>query len=162
MQKTKVLMITPGTVSDRLREDLNIKWTVREEALPKFQKYIDALEHYSFFYASYISQPKEEMLKYVDEIITDWPGISCAVYLDPDTPEGGFYHASILGTLKKGNVGVEDFITALNSHGIASIPMQMDFDDSIFDSGEISIRGYYEQSLEIITSIPRAGVGGHE
>jgi len=156
MQKTKVLIITPGTVPDRLREDLNIKWTVKEEALPKFQKYIDALEHYKFYYASYVSVPKERMLEYVDEIVRDWPGISCAVFLDPDAPEGGFYHQSVLGLLPEGNVGVYDFIAALRSHGMDSIPMQMDYDDTIFDDpGEISIRAYYEEALEIITSIPR-------
>ncbi len=156
MPKTKVLIITPGTVSDRLSEDLNIKYTVRPEHLAKFQSYIDAMEHYKFYYARYISIPKEQMLEYVDEIIRDWPDISCAVYLDPNTMEGGFYHKSCLGMMDEGNVGVEDFIEALHSHGMSSIPMEMDFDDSIFESGEISIKAYYEESLRIITSIPRA------
>jgi len=155
MSKTKVLMITPGTVSNRLSEDLNIKYTVREEALPKFQPYIDALEHYKFYYAAYISIKKEKMLEYVDEIIRDWPDISYAVYLDPDLLEGGFYHESCLGLLKDENVGVEDFVAELNSRGIPSIAMEMDYDDSTFESGEISIRAYYERSLDIITSIPR-------
>ncbi|MFA6195312.1 MAG: restriction endonuclease [Sulfurimonas sp.] len=149
-QKTEVLIITPGTVSDRLGLDLDIHYTIDKKYISSYQTYIDAIEKYEFRYASYTSTTKNKMLDYVNEIIHDWPNISYAVYMTPDTLEEMFYHHNTLGTLLSGNVGIQEFINELYKYGIPAMPLKM-----TFEFEELSIRDNYKDSIELITSIPK-------
>lgn len=152
MSEIKVMLIVPGAVSNRLSEDLDIPYTVRREALPEYQVYIDALKDFKFYFFYYTSVPREEMLSCAEQV---WSDISYAVYLDPKTQEGDFYHDSRpVRSLRAGNVGVEDFVEELGMRGMPCIPIQMDFNDDIHEAGEISIRHNYMKCIEYITSRP--------
>ncbi|HXQ35817.1 MAG TPA: hypothetical protein VN843_17510, partial [Anaerolineales bacterium] len=108
MDKTKVLIVLPSTVNNRLDDDLDIRWAVPKDQIAEYQPYIEALDHYEFYYAGWINQPRAKMLALARDIKRKWPDISYAVYLNPNSVEGFFYKN--LRTTAKNIVGVEEFI----------------------------------------------------
>lgn len=147
INKTEVLIIIPAEISDRIELDLDVEYTVDEKHLLDYKIYIEHLEKYEFKYATYSSMPKNQMINYVNEIVNDWPNISYIVYIVTDFMTYNKKYIPI------GNSGKYEFISELNKHNIPLMPLIMHRDD-IFDN-ELSIRGNYKESLELITSIPK-------
>ena len=155
VSRTNVLVILPGTVDNRIQNDLNVEYTVRDEYISKFQPYIEALQHYNFLYAYWVDAPRSDMEKFAAEIVRDWPNIAYAIYLDQNSIEGVFYSRDPFHN--KGNVSVDQLMAELDRLGVPSTPIEMDYEDEYDDPRfcQISIRSLYQKSLELITSIPR-------
>lgn len=149
MDKTKVLIVTPSSVDCRIKSDLDIRNREPEDKV-KFAPDYDALTHYEFYYAGWIDQPREQMIAIVNEIVQLWPDIAYAVYLDPHSQEGIFYHD--LEHNRREYVQIDEFMTELDRHGIPSIPMEMYIHD-FWDA--VTIQYNFRWAVEVLTSIPR-------
>lgn len=150
MDKTKVLIVLPKTVRNRLSEDLDIREAVPDEQRAEYQPYFEAMDHYEFYIAGWIDQPRSKMLALTKDIRRRWPDISYAVYLNPNSTEGSFYENHKV--TDKNVVGVEEFIAELDRQGMPSTPVDMDYEDFF---GEITIRPRYRDAIEVFTAVPR-------
>ena len=169
MYKTPVIFATPGNIGDRIMEDLDLKWTIREQILPKYDPILRAFETLEFRYVSLSKCAQSEMDELISEIIRDWPDSAHLYYTSFSSfcfyhyaaSSSWFYWADVDGHRndkliydpKGQTVSIGYFLDAMRNFGISLHTMHMDFDGPFDD--EISIRPGYKKNIEEIANLPR-------
>ena len=169
MPKTPVIFVTPGDIGDRIREDLDLKWTIRDDVLPKYEPVLRAFDTLDFRYVRFSKDTPEEMDKLIYEIFHDWPDAAHLYYPNFGSfcfhhyaaSNSWFYWAEANGRRnnrltydpKGETVSIGYFLDAMQHFGICLHSMKMDFDGPFDD--EISIRPGYQKNITEIANLPR-------
>ena len=169
MNKTKIMIVTPCDIGDRVSVDLNIELTIREEAREEFLFAKNAFRRLDFCEACFSKISQSRMDELIDEIKTDWPDAAYVIY--PHAHSLCFEHLGVysswlythpddsrrrrlLDDPKGETVSIGYFIRAMRAFGVIPLPVSMDIGGPFGD--EITIRSNYGAIIDEIARLPRA------
>ena len=147
--RTKVLMIYPDFY-ERLDLDLDVKYSIRSEYYEQYEKYDNAIKNdFDFYFWGWEATSKTAIKKTVQDILNWQPDLSHVLYGVGDDCDW-YYHRNVR---KNSKIEINDLVNALSIRGLPCIPMSMCLDGPM--DNEFSFRGFYDRTLELITSLPR-------